>query len=99
MEIGELYQFILLIVLVSMILGVGLIVLGNFSTASGVTADAATAINGTIDALSPIGTTWSEGSNCLSQGNAPDSHCSSVSNNSNYGNQKFQYETMISLVA
>jgi len=58
MEIGELYQFILLIVLVSMILGVGLIVLGNFSTASGVTADAATAINGTIDALSPIGTTW-----------------------------------------
>lgn len=58
MEIGELYQFILLIVLVSMILGVGLIVLGNFSTAAGVTPAAATAINGTIDALAPIGTTW-----------------------------------------
>lgn len=59
MEIEELYQLILLIVLVGMILGVGLVVLINFSTASGVAGTkAATALTNSIAALSPIGTTW-----------------------------------------
>jgi len=58
MNVGELYGFVLTVVLVGMILGVGLIVLGNFSTATGVTAKAGVAINGTIDAISPIATTW-----------------------------------------
>ncbi len=58
MEVGDLYQFVLMIILVGMILGVGILVLDKFSTASGVTTTAATAINGTRDAISPIGTTW-----------------------------------------
>ena len=58
MQVGELYQFVLLLVLIGMILGVGILVLDNFSTSTGVTATAQTAINGTRDALSPIATTW-----------------------------------------
>ena len=58
MEVGELYQFVLMIILVGMIIGVGILVLDKFSAASGVTTAAATAINGTRDAISPIGTTW-----------------------------------------
>ena len=41
-----------------MILGVGLIVLGNFSTSSGVGETASTAINNTISAMTPIASTW-----------------------------------------
>lgn len=57
MEIGELYQFVLLIVLVGMILGVGILVVDNFSTSTSVT-QAQTALNATRDAMSPIATTW-----------------------------------------
>ena len=58
MEIGSLYSFVLLIVLIGMLLGVGILVLDNFSASTGVTAKAATAINATRDALTPIATTW-----------------------------------------
>ena len=58
MEIGQLYQFVLLIVLVGMILGVGVIVLDNFSGSTGVSATASSTINSTRDALTPIATTW-----------------------------------------
>jgi len=58
MEVGDLYQFVLLIVLVGMILGVGVISLDAFSASSGVSATAQTTINGTRDALEPIATTW-----------------------------------------
>jgi hypothetical protein len=58
MEIGELYQFVLLLVLVGMILAVGLLVLDKFATTSGITLDASTAINATADAISPIASTW-----------------------------------------
>jgi hypothetical protein len=59
MEIGQLYQLVLLIVLCAMILGVGLVVLINFGKASGVAGTAAdTAINNTISALTPIASTW-----------------------------------------
>jgi len=58
MEVGELYQFVLLLVLIGMILGVGILVLDKFASSSGVTATAATAINATRDAMSPIATTW-----------------------------------------
>ena len=47
-----------MIVLVGMLIGVGIVVLDSFSTASGVTSKAQTAINATRDALSPIATTW-----------------------------------------
>lgn len=58
MQIGDLYQFVLVVIMVGMILGVGIIVLDNFSTSSGVTSTASTSINATRDALSPIATTW-----------------------------------------
>ena len=58
MEVGDLYQFVLLIVLVGMILGVGILVLDKFSESSGITNTAGTAINATRDSLSPIATTW-----------------------------------------
>lgn len=58
MEVRDLYNFVLLVVLIGMILGVGLIVLGNFSTTSGITSTASTAINNTITALTPIASTW-----------------------------------------
>ncbi len=58
MEIAGLYQFVLLLVLVGMVLGVGVLVLDKFAQTSGVTATAATAINNTRDAITPIATTW-----------------------------------------
>ena len=58
MEVGELYQFVLLLVLIGMILGVGILVLDKFAASSGVTTTAATAINNTRDAITPIGSTW-----------------------------------------
>ena len=58
MEIGDLYEFVLLVVLVGMILGVGILVLDSFASATGVSDAAATSINASRDALSPIATTW-----------------------------------------
>lgn len=58
MEVGQLYQLVLLLVLVGMILGVGILVLDKFGSSSGVTAAASTTINATRDAISPIATTW-----------------------------------------
>jgi len=58
MEVGTLYQFVLLIVLVSMLIGVGVLALDKFSSSSGVTATASTAINGARTEVSAIATTW-----------------------------------------
>lgn len=58
MEIGELYQLVLLLVLVGLILGVGVLTLGKFEQTSGVTVKAGTALNDTIDALTPIASDW-----------------------------------------
>lgn len=58
MEIGELYQFVLLLVLIGMILGVGVLVLDKFGSATGVSNASSTAINATRDAITPIATTW-----------------------------------------
>jgi len=58
MEIGDLYSFVLTLVLVGMILGVGLLVLGKFSVTSGITDKASQGINATIDAILPVATTW-----------------------------------------
>lgn len=59
MEIGALYQFVLLIVLIGMVLGVGGVVLVNFSTSNGVAGTVAfTLINNTLGALLPISNTW-----------------------------------------
>ena len=58
MEVNALYSFVLMVVLVGMILGVGILVLDKFAASSGVTDTAEAAINGTRDALTPIATTW-----------------------------------------
>lgn len=58
MEVGQLYQLVLLLVLIGMILGVGVLVLDKFGTSSGVSSTASTAINNTRDAITPIASTW-----------------------------------------
>jgi hypothetical protein len=58
MDVSELYQFVLLIVLIGMILGVGVLVLSNFSSSAGVGAEASGTINDTISAMTPIASTW-----------------------------------------
>lgn len=58
MEIKELYAFALLIVMVGMLIGVGVLALDKFSTTSGVTTAAVTAINAARDAVAGIATTW-----------------------------------------
>lgn len=58
MEIGDLYQFVLMLVLIAMILGVGILVLDKFLAADATTTEAATAINATINSMTPIASTW-----------------------------------------
>ena len=58
MEIGGLYQFVLLLVLIGMILGVGILILDKFAATSGLTANAIEGINETVNAVKPIATTW-----------------------------------------
>ena len=58
MELGGLYQFVLMIVLIGLILGVGILLLDSFSTASGVTSTASAAINNTRTALATIASSW-----------------------------------------
>lgn len=58
MEVGDLYQFVLLLVLVGMILGVGILTLDKFSASTGVTSAASTAINDTRSAIGDISSTW-----------------------------------------
>jgi hypothetical protein len=58
MEIGSLYQFVLLIVLVGMLLGVGILAIDKFSSSSGVTGAASTALNNTRTELGNIASTW-----------------------------------------
>lgn len=58
MELKDLYGFVLLLVLVGMILGVGVLVLDKFAATSGLTANAVEAINETVNAITPIATTW-----------------------------------------
>lgn len=58
MEVGGLYQFVLLIVLVGMLIGVGVLALDKFGSSSGVSTAASTAINAARDEVSAIATTW-----------------------------------------
>lgn len=58
MQIGELYQFILVLCLVGLLGGVSVLVLDKFQATSGVTAAAQTSINGSRDAIGAIGSTW-----------------------------------------
>jgi len=58
MDIGNLYQFVLILVLVGMIAGVGVLALDKFGSTSGITSTAATAINASRDAVAEVPNTW-----------------------------------------
>ena len=58
MELKDLYNFVLLIVLVGMIIGVGVLTLDKFSTSTGVSATASSAINSTRTEIANISTNW-----------------------------------------
>lgn len=57
MDISQLYSFVLTLVLVGMILGVGVLVLDRFQ-ASGMTTAAGTALNDSRDAIGDIASDW-----------------------------------------
>ena len=58
MELGALYQFVLIIVLVAILVGVGVLIIDKFSTTSGVTSAAQASLNSGRDALTTINTSW-----------------------------------------
>ena len=58
MEIGNLYQFVLILVLVGLIAGVGVLILDKFGTTSGIGSEASTAINASRDAVADIPEDW-----------------------------------------
>ena len=58
MRIDDLYQFVLLLVLVGMVTGVGVLTLDKFSGVSGITATANTSIGNARDAVADIADDW-----------------------------------------
>jgi hypothetical protein len=58
MEIGNLYQLVLMLVLVGMILGVGILTLDKFAATSGITSASAAVLGNTSAALAPIASSW-----------------------------------------
>ena len=58
MEIGELYQFVLLLVLVGMVIGVGVLVLDKFKVASGTGSYVNTTLDAGRDAIGGIASDW-----------------------------------------
>jgi hypothetical protein len=58
MDVGSLYQFALMLVLVAMVAGVGVLTLDKFSQTSGVTAAANTSIIAGRDAVGDIPEDW-----------------------------------------
>ena len=58
MNVSELYQFVLLLVLIGLIIGVGALVLDKFASTAGVSHGAEVSLNASRDALAPIATDW-----------------------------------------
>lgn len=58
MNLGNLYSFVLVLVLVGMLVGVGVLALDKFSTTSGIGGAASTAINASRTAVSDVSTVW-----------------------------------------
>ena len=58
MNIGNLYQFVLVLVLVGMLVGVGVLALDKFGSTAGITPTASTAINASRDAVGTVSNTW-----------------------------------------
>ncbi len=58
MELGGLYNFVLIMVIVGMLVGVGVLGLDKFAYAAGSTSNAAAAINYSRNAVAEIATNW-----------------------------------------
>ena len=58
MQVGELYQFVLMVVLIGLVLGVGVLVLGKLQESSGLTQSSIEVLGNTTAALAPIASTW-----------------------------------------
>jgi hypothetical protein len=58
MELGGLYQFVLLLVLVGMIIGVGVVALDKFAAVDGLTATAKQALGNVSTAIASIANSW-----------------------------------------
>lgn len=58
MGIGDLYQFVLVLVLVGMLVGVGVLALDKFGSTTGITSKAQEAINASRDAVGEVSITW-----------------------------------------
>lgn len=58
MEVAQLYQFVLMLVLVGLVLGVGILIVDKFSQATGITSAAQTSLNDTRTALGTISSDW-----------------------------------------
>ena len=58
MQVGDLYVFVLTLVLVGMLVGVGVLALDKFGSTSGVSEAASTAINASRDAIGEVSTVW-----------------------------------------
>ena len=57
-DLGGLYQFVLLLVLIGMIMGVGILVLDSFYGTTGLSAGALAAIGNTSSSIGSIAITW-----------------------------------------
>ena len=57
-DVADLYNFVLLLVLVGIAIGVGVLVLDKFGASSGVTVDAETALNASRDEIGNIASDW-----------------------------------------
>ena len=58
MELGGLYQFVLLLVLVGMIIGVGVVALDKFAAVDGLTGTAQRALGNVSTAIASIANSW-----------------------------------------
>jgi len=58
MEVNELYQFVLLLVMIGLIIGVGVLVLDKFKDANSTSVQANTTLDSVVSAITPIASTW-----------------------------------------
>jgi len=58
MNVGELYGFVLIIVLVAVLVGVGVLILDKMAATTGITTTAGASLNSGRDALTTINTQW-----------------------------------------
>ena len=58
MEVGQLYQFVLLLVLVGIVIGIGVLVVDKMGQATGMPDQAELALNYTRDEISGLATNW-----------------------------------------